>query len=1079
MKAICEMLIKGQEDGTTDVRDAAAEAMGTLMKLLGERPLLLYLEKLDNLKTAKVKEFCESAVIKGLKKSTVVAPTGGPVKKPLSKPVSRAGSKGLGPPSSSAHTNSNSMDIDMDDSSAMPPPSTLPQRKLTIKKPVVSSGYGVMTPMPAAEDQHSRPSSAFGGLQSSPPKKAGVQRRGTSQMHLPVVQAPPRDEFGVLPGDPKQKLKRAQDDRGPCRWVLDGTRPDLVEFLQEQFQNCFTQPLINLLFSNGHYKEKDHMVGLTSLDEFLVARNPDCLHHVDVILKYISLRFQDTNTTMLLKCLDIVEHLVQLLEDHGHNLSEYEANAFIPSLLQKTGDSKEVIRSRIRSLLVAFNRLYPPSKLFSLILKATESKNARIRAECIEELGFMISRSGFGCCNVKSIPTIASFISEREATVRNASLGALVEVARAVGEAQMYKYVGRIAEKDKTLLEQKIKRAGVLEPPVTPSRGDPMEIDHTPVRNTPRAAPVQYHGQSASMAHRHSQPEMQSQHSYSSAQHGDSNQMQLDNPVPSFSAPSFAYATNSPTQSSIQPRSGIVPPNSTHFMLTPEKVGVSQLSSKYDSLHQKDTVMDFVVTQITSGDALQALEALRQVEKIIPHQPQLLSNHADQLIVSIALQARLAFTALDNPAVMRLCKHLLNTLLQFYDVPSLVARVSVDTHVQLLTELLKRLVYDQLQQREGGEQLIKALNMLVVRIVDKIEPDVVFQVSFKMLIITISAPYVDVELDLRYKELVIKCLWKLVRSLESYLQDGRMDVPLLMQGIHQMFLVFDPNEAKKKDDAPLTVLIRTMKTILSELVKTYGDQVLGYFTLVNNLEDSYIYSYTQNLLESQRNKQRGKPGTKTPRSMSTQDLSQPDEVISSQYANQTYQAENRSQNSIQMHSTQMQYSTSAESDNMMNALNQLSAIFSKVASKDQSKEGIYELHVFQQKYPQLQTHVDEYMSRTGSFFQTYIKRNLALLEKEETSRNLIPSNPPSGVLLSQSGIPHAALAEPSSTEAHRRPSSEYQQSNLHQSPFSGIPTSQFANHSSSSTAQTVTQLRERLARMRMNIQSTSTVPGGQ
>lgn len=65
------------------VRDSTCEALGTLMKLVGEKaigPFVIELEK-DNLKMAKIKECCEKAVIivkiPGAKKER---PTTAPVK---------------------------------------------------------------------------------------------------------------------------------------------------------------------------------------------------------------------------------------------------------------------------------------------------------------------------------------------------------------------------------------------------------------------------------------------------------------------------------------------------------------------------------------------------------------------------------------------------------------------------------------------------------------------------------------------------------------------------------------------------------------------------------------------------------------------------------------------------------------------------------------------------------------------------------------------------------------------------------------------------------------------------------------
>lgn len=74
------------------MREASAEALGTLMKLVGEKaigPFCVELEK-DNLKMAKVKEFCEKAVItvktSGVKKER---PTTAPAKINESKPVDK------------------------------------------------------------------------------------------------------------------------------------------------------------------------------------------------------------------------------------------------------------------------------------------------------------------------------------------------------------------------------------------------------------------------------------------------------------------------------------------------------------------------------------------------------------------------------------------------------------------------------------------------------------------------------------------------------------------------------------------------------------------------------------------------------------------------------------------------------------------------------------------------------------------------------------------------------------------------------------------------------------------------------
>ncbi|KAJ3374555.1 hypothetical protein GGF31_007333 [Allomyces arbusculus] len=1305
LKTMAEALIKAMDDGDTNVRDAAAEALGTLMKVLGERPLLTYMEKLDKLKADKVKEFCEKAVVKGIKQAP--APKAAPVA------AAKGGGGGGGggapklPPKLAARLAARRAeasardDDDGDDFGSGDSAPAAPARKAPAKK-----GPAGKAAAARAVDPPSRPASA----QSSRPASPGLARRagpggaaGGSAIRRPSSMAPPQPtpppaapavpEFGALPGDARQKAARARDDKGPHKWVLDGTRTDLIDFLQEQASACFTAPLVAQLFSNGHYKEKDHMAGLAALDECLVAKQVDCVYHSDVIFKYVTLRFQDTNTTMLLRCLDVVEHLVALLEENGANLTDYEANAFVPSLLIKTGDSKPVIQQRIRAVLVAINRLYPPAKLWPMLLKATETKNARVRAECIDELGQMIARSGMGCCNTKSIPSIAAFISEREATVRNAALSTLIEIARAVGETQLFKLVGRLPEKDKSMLEQRVKRANLPDPmevdekppaPAAPasraastkpgvsgmrapgaasrfgapaaaasreslapsaSSGSLASIDDAPIR--PPSQPPSRLGFSSSVSANGSmqfgngaggmqqpqqggqfggaafgygqqqaqQQQQQSQYEYEQQQQYDYQQQQQqaqqqqqqyggygygapppmfnqpppqqpqyarppafqqqqqqqpmspgfgyngsDNgmgmqpppqqyggyaannggfgmppsmqqqgsqsqfqPPPSsrptsmYGRPSSMYGTpaggpgaggfgyqqeppqtpqhaqmgggfgyqqqqqapppQTPQQPYGAPPSGLLanrfaanaaPPQ---FALTPDRISYQPLSTKYESVQSPEAVMEMIVLNVTSNDAMTALESLRQLEKIIPTQPQLLLQHSNNLLASIALQVRLAFTADDSGPVMRLCKHLLNTLLQFFDVPILAQALTQETLAQLLTELLTRLLDTALANRTGGPQLVKALNMLVVRILDKTPGNQIFGVLLGMLGEALNSMYTPEQQ--KYAELTMKCLWKAIRMLTTYLQDDKIDVAILLRDIHVFLETIHANEWKKRDTKLGDVPIRTIKTMLSELTTAFGESITDHFYLIENYDEAYVYTYTKNLLASQARKRAASgPGVASagPGAGLTRPLSS-----ASSGANLAAMGNDaflpRSTSSLSQGSSAASLG-SAPGDPGTRSYTTLQEIFAKIGSRDQSKEGIYELYQFQRQNPHLQGLIDEYTKRTGSFFQNYIKRHLSVLEKEEMAAAQggaggIGGGVAPAIAPAESDRPFGSASSLPSygAQSGMRPPSSF---------GAPPPSAAAATPSPSGTVASVANLRERLARMRMNIQNNST-----
>lgn len=56
---------------------------------------------------------------------------------------------------------------------------------------------------------------------------------------------------------------------------------------------------------------------------------------LDLILKWFTLRFFDTNTTVLMKVLEYLKLLFAMLNRENYHLTEYEANSFVPYLILK------------------------------------------------------------------------------------------------------------------------------------------------------------------------------------------------------------------------------------------------------------------------------------------------------------------------------------------------------------------------------------------------------------------------------------------------------------------------------------------------------------------------------------------------------------------------------------------------------------------------------------------------------------------------------------------------------------------------------------------------------------------------
>ncbi|KAL8978959.1 MAG: hypothetical protein Q9205_005595 [Flavoplaca limonia] len=75
VKLIAEAATKLLTESVEATRTAGAETLGTLMKIMGERPMGPYLEGVDDSRKTKIKEYCDAAEVKAKDKPKPVAPT--------------------------------------------------------------------------------------------------------------------------------------------------------------------------------------------------------------------------------------------------------------------------------------------------------------------------------------------------------------------------------------------------------------------------------------------------------------------------------------------------------------------------------------------------------------------------------------------------------------------------------------------------------------------------------------------------------------------------------------------------------------------------------------------------------------------------------------------------------------------------------------------------------------------------------------------------------------------------------------------------------------------------------------------
>lgn len=255
----------------------------------------------------------------------------------------------------------------------------------------------------------------------------------------------------------EQKLK-------VLKWSFTTPREEFNELLREQMTTANVNK--TLIVNMFHVDFRYHLKVIDSLGDDLAGNVQGLMSNLDLVLKWISLRFYDTNPSVLIKGLDYLVVVLETLIDNDYALTDIEANSFIPHLLTKIGDPKDAVKNGVRTSIRKFCRIYPYVKMFAFVMEGLKSKNARQRTECLDELGYLISQFGLSAMTPSpqaALKECARHISDRDNSVRNAALNCIVQAYFIVDE-KIYKMIGQISEKDLSMLDERIKRAKKTRP---------------------------------------------------------------------------------------------------------------------------------------------------------------------------------------------------------------------------------------------------------------------------------------------------------------------------------------------------------------------------------------------------------------------------------------------------------------------------------------------------------------------------------------------------------------------------------------------------------------------------------------
>ncbi|RHN39552.1 putative VHS domain-containing protein [Medicago truncatula] len=556
------------------------------------------------------------------------------------------------------------------------------------------------------------------------------------------------------------------------RFKFQDPRIEQIQDLENEMMKYFREDLHKRLLSADFKKQ---VGGLEILQKALPSTAKEVIEVLDILLRWFVLQFCKSNTTCLLKVLEFLPELLDTLKDEGYSLTDSEVAIFLPCLVEKLGHNIEKVRKQMRELTKQFVVVYSASKCFPYILEGLRSKNNRTRIECADLVGFILDHHGAEISGqLKSLQIVASLTAERDGDIRKAALNALATGYKILGE-DIWRFVGKLTDAQKSMLDDRFKwKIREMEKKMEGKPGEARAILRRSVRSDVTE-------QSGGMVRS----------------------------LPGLLLRNYAQLDSNSERQLIH-----------HPVAVP--------SGPIDWNEALD--------MISFGSPEQSVEGMKVVCHELAQATDPEGSAMDELVKDADRLVAKTFNFSLSGDSSRSCKYALNTLMQTFQNKILAHAVKESTLDSLITELLLWLLDDNVPRMDDGSQLLKALNVLILKILDNADRTASFVVLINLLRPLDPSRWPSpapnesfATRNQKFSDLVVKCLIKLTKVLQSTIYDVNLD--RILQSIHLYLQDLGMEEIKRRagaDDKPL----RMVKTVLFELVKLCGAAIQGHLSMV-------------------------------------------------------------------------------------------------------------------------------------------------------------------------------------------------------------------------------------------------------
>ncbi|KAM9184366.1 cytoskeleton-associated protein 5-like [Mergus octosetaceus] len=662
------------------------------------------------------------------------------------------------------------------------------------------------------------------GPKEPTPGEEGVKDVGAAKGKAPAKPTL-KDEDNAIPifiVVPKGKEQRLRDEKGRkvLQWNFTAPNKRYIEQLKAQMSNCVSRSFQVELF---HPSFLHQIKALAVMIRHLETEKEGVISCLDLILKWLSLRFFDSNTWVLIKSLEYLNLLLTLLIQEKYQLTENEALSFLPYLILKMGEPRKVICKLVHAVLKGTCLVYPAKKVFSFLMEGIKFQNTKQQAGCLVEMGHLLEVYGLEVCEPspgKALKKIAAFLGDKDRAIHNAALNIMVTACKTHGEIVL-RIVGDLPEEYTLVLGQTAEQE-----PGRPRVSPAKHLCEKPQQesNTGCEGICQQAGGAPS------KPEP------TSPEGGNLNKaVEAPRSLPSHTGQHVCRLVSRKYRH-LKLRDII------HLETIPEFQTLPASSDTENTCHNTTPAINSLICGVRNSDADTSIQAVEEIEKILrqKNKAEAMAGHINEFLVAsfqpfkLIQKQKESDEKCEKDQIILRCKGVIQAMMFLFQEKKLAQEASMEVLKDVMHNLLTLMLEFLEGDREEDQKLIQSINVLMRRVLEKSDQTRIFCALLKLLQGSLSA---EGSPD-KFSDLLAKCLWRTTRLLPHTI--STIDLDQILLDVNTL-LKSIPKEKLRQctNELPL----RTLKTLLHTLCKLKGARILDHLTLIEDAAGSEVEAY--------------------------------------------------------------------------------------------------------------------------------------------------------------------------------------------------------------------------------------------